>query len=267
MDEKQRQTIEDLLAIMAKLRAPGGCPWDREQDHRTLLPYLIEEAYEVVEAVEADDDGELCAELGDLLLQIVFHCEMASERGAFDFTDVTDGISRKLIRRHPHVFKPEDAVGVDTAEKVIQNWERLKRKERGDDSSALHGIPKGLPALVYAQRMQDKAASVGFDWSEAREVLDKVEEEIKELRQAIEDPVRRADELGDLLFSIVNLSRHLKLAAEDCLRGSIHKFRRRFLAMEASARQQDASLASMSPAQLDSLWTEAKAGESGSSVH
>jgi tetrapyrrole methylase family protein / MazG family protein len=261
MDERQRHTIEDLLGIMARLRAPGGCPWDREQTHQSLLPYLVEETYEVYEAIEEEDDGEMCVELGDLLLQVVFHCQMASERGAFDFTDVTEAIGSKLLRRHPHVFSPDEAQGVDTAAKVLHNWERLKRKERGEKSSALAGIPKALPALLYAQRMQDKAASVGFDWPDARGVLGKVAEEARELEAVLDDPQRAADELGDLLFVLVNLARHLKLSAEDCLRSSIHKFRHRFEAMEADARGQGRQLAEMDAAALDALWSAAKSAE------
>jgi MazG family protein len=258
MSDKPRHDIHDLLRIMATLRAPGGCPWDREQDHRSLLPYLIEETYEVVEAIEEGSDGDMCAEMGDLLLQIVFHAQMASERSAFDFTDVADAISSKLIRRHPHVFRPEEVKGVDTAEKVLANWELLKRKERGEHSSVLQGLPKGLPALAYAQRMQEKAASVGFDWHEARGVWAKVGEEIEELGNVLEDPDKRAEELGDLLFALVNLARHFKLNAEDCLRASLQKFQRRFVAMEESARARGQHLAELGPNALDALWTEAK---------
>jgi tetrapyrrole methylase family protein/MazG family protein len=266
MDDKRRLTIEELLRIMARLRGPGGCPWDREQDHRSLLPYLVEEAYEVLEAVEQGGDADLCAELGDLLLQIVFHAQMASERAAFDFTDVTDAISRKLIRRHPHVFRPEEVQGVDTAEKVLANWERLKRKERGEHSSVLQGLPRGLPALAYAQRMQEKAASVGFDWHEARGVWKKVAEEVEELGAVLEDPDQRAEELGDLLFALVNLARHLKLNAEDCLRASLHKFRRRFEAMEAAARSQGRPLSELGPDALEALWSEAKQAEAAAAA-
>lgn len=261
MSDQHRLDIHELLRIMATLRAPGGCPWDREQDHRSLLPYLIEETYEVVEAVEEQSDAEMCAELGDLLLQIVFHAQMADERKAFDFTDVTHAISSKLIRRHPHVFRPEEVSGVDTAEKVLANWEQLKRKERGGEASALHGIPKGLPALVQAQRTQEKAASVGFDWQETASVLDKVQEELTELRDALKDPAQRAEEFGDLLFAMVNLGRHLKLNAEDCLRSSIAKFRGRFHAMEASARAGGRQLSELDAAGLDGLWNEAKRTE------
>lgn len=261
MDDGYRQTIHDLRQILATLRAPGGCPWDREQTHRSLLPYLVEETYEVLEAIEAEDDAEMCAELGDLLLQVIFHSQMASERGAFDFDDVTDGISRKLIRRHPHVFRPDEVSGVDTSEKVIANWEKLKAKERGGTSSALQGIPKALPALVFAQRMQEKASSVGFDWPEARGAFDKVREEVRELAEVLDDPQVRGAELGDLLFSVVNLARHFKLSAEDCLRASIHKFRGRFEAVEALAREQGKNLSEMEVPALDALWNEVKARE------
>ncbi len=258
---ENRKTIQDLLDIMATLRAPGGCPWDRKQTHRSLLRYLVEETYEVVHAIEDGDMAELPGELGDLLLQIVFHAQMASERRDFDFSDVTDAICRKLIRRHPHVFEPEKVSGVDTPEKVLLNWEKIKQRERGESSSVLDGLPRGFPALLLAQRMQDKAASAGFDWKSAAGVMEKLEEEIAELRQAWAHPEHRAEELGDLLFTLVNMARHLKLDAEDCLRASTAKFEGRFRKMEQQLQGTGRSLSHLTPHELDELWKKAKGVE------
>jgi MazG family protein len=256
---RRGESFPDLVAIMERLRGPGGCPWDREQTHHTLKPYLIEEAYEVLEAIDAADDALLCEELGDLLLQVVFHAELAREGGRFAIDDVVRAISAKLVRRHPHVFGDADA---KDAQAVLQSWHKLKaaerREKRGDDASALHGVPGHLPALLRAQRLGEKAAAVHFDWPGAEAVLGKVEEEIRELRAAISDPARREAELGDLLFALGQLARHLAVNAEEALRAACHRFTTRFHHLEASLRARGSDPAHTSTEELDRLWEEAK---------
>ena len=261
-------TWEQLVEVMARLRR--SCPWDREQTHRTLLPYLIEETYEVVEAVEADDDHSLVEELGDLLLQIVFHAQLATERGKFSVADVIDALSNKMVRRHPHVFGDTSVSGLD---ELWQNWERLKSKERAGQlrKSRLDGIPKGLGALLRAQRMQEKASRVGFDWPEVGGVLDKLDEELEELASALrtaaahhtgaheDDHVR--EELGDVLFTAVNICRTLKIDAEGALREASDKFYRRFAFVEARASASSRELSDLSLDEMEELWQLAKSEE------
>ena len=252
-------TWNDLIEIMARLRR--SCPWDREQTHRTLVPYLIEETYEVVEAIENGDEAALCEELGDLLLQIVFHAQVASETGRFTSADVIDALSNKMIRRHPHVFGEAVIEDVDAQWK---NWERLKAEESTGRkrSSRLEGIPKQLGALQRGQRMQEKAARVGFDWPAVEQILDKLVEELRELaeaRRAKEDDPHGREELGDVFFTLVNLSRALGIDAEAAMREANDKFYRRFSFMEARAAKEGKSLSEMSLDELEELWKLAKA--------
>lgn len=249
---------------MARLRSPDGCPWDREQDHRTLKPYLLEEAYEVLEAID-DGGSELCAELGDLLLQIVFHAQVAAEDGRFTMDDVCRAIHDKLVRRHPHVFGD---VQVGGAGQVAANWEAIKRAEREDagrSASALDGVPKPLPALLRAQRVQGKASRAGFDWDRIDEPLDKVSEEFEELRGewlgrggGPETRSRVEEEFGDLLFALVNTARFLEIDAEQALRAAVDKFDRRFRRVEEIFRDQGRDLEKATLEEMDSVWNEVK---------
>ena len=253
------------VAIMAQLRAPGGCPWDREQTFDSIRRYTLEEAYEVLDAIERKDWSGLKDELGDLLLQVLFYAEMAQEEKLFTLQDVTDNLSEKLIRRHPHVFANRE--GVATSAQVIQNWEEIKKSERANTAkeqakSMLDEVPRSLPALMEASKLGSKAASVGFDWKEAAPVFDKLQEELDELRQAMASGEKKAqeEELGDVLFTVVNLARKLGVQSEFALRASNTKFRRRFASMESSAS--DASpITELGPEELETLWNRAKAEE------
>jgi tetrapyrrole methylase family protein/MazG family protein len=251
--------FEELVRIMHRLRAPGGCPWDREQSHESIKPYLIEEAYEVAEAIEARDDAELCTELGDLLLQIVFHAEMASETQRFAIADVIQAISEKMVRRHPHVFADVEVSGAD---EVLRNWSRIKAEERrdSDDASALAGVPRAMPALLRAQRLGEKAAHAGFDWATPRGVLAKLREELDEIDAALVagDHAAAQAELGDLLFAATSLARHLDGSAEDALRQAADRFERRFRHVEAALTEAGNEMRNASPADLDALWEAAK---------
>jgi tetrapyrrole methylase family protein/MazG family protein len=253
------ETFAELVRIMERLRAPGGCPWDREQTHESIKPYLIEEAYEVLEAIVASDDAELCTELGDLLLQVVFHAEMARERGAFDIDDVVRAICEKLIRRHPHVFSD---VEVKDAAEVLHNWSRIKAEERRHhaDQSALAGVPRGMPALLRAQRLGEKASRVGFDWARPDEVLDKLQEELNELRAAchLGNPAEVEAELGDVLFSTVNLARHLDFSAEDALHKASDRFTKRFRHIEERLSRAGKDIRETPLSEQEALWQEAK---------
>jgi tetrapyrrole methylase family protein/MazG family protein len=253
----EHHTWDDLVEIMARLRR--GCPWDREQTHESLVPYLIEETYEVVDAIENRDEDELCEELGDLLLQIVFHAQLATERGKFSVADVIDALSNKMVRRHPHVFGDQ---AVASVAEVWQNWEELKSQEQSAQKrrSRLDGIPKGLGALQRGQKMQEKAARVGFDWPEISGVRDKLAEELEELEKArrADDPAGIREELGDVLFSVVNYARALGLEAEGALRLANEKFYRRFTFMEGRALTQGVSLSDLDLDELEELWELAK---------
>lgn len=256
-------SFTELVHVMARLRAEDGCPWDREQTHASLKPYLLEEAYEALEAIDEGDDTELCKELGDVLLQVVFHAQIAREQERFSIDDVARAIVDKLVHRHPHVFGD---VEVDGADQVVINWERIKREERrGEDRepSALDGVPKHLPALLRAQRIQGKAARVGFDWEQVAGPLDKVEEEFAELRRAVErgEGGEVEEEFGDLLFALVNAGRFLKLAPEDALRRAVDKFERRFRQVEEVARQRGEDLEALSLEEMDRIWDQVKEGE------
>ncbi|MFQ5847156.1 MAG: nucleoside triphosphate pyrophosphohydrolase [Candidatus Methylomirabilales bacterium] len=261
MTETSGPLFERLVEIMAVLRGPQGCPWDREQTRESLKPFLIEEAYEVLEALDQEGGERLREELGDLLLQVVFHAQVAAELGEFTISAVLEDVTDKLVRRHPHVFGDRRA---ETATEVLTNWERLKQAERGGvtQASALSGVPKTLPALLRAQRLQDKAARVGFDWGETAHVLQKVEEEIAELKAVMgKEPEATEAELGDLFFSLVNLARFLQVNAEEALRKCIAKFTRRFRHIETVIAEQGKSLTESSLEEMDALWREAKVGE------
>jgi tetrapyrrole methylase family protein/MazG family protein len=263
--KQKKYTFDDLVAIMARLRAPGGCPWDRKQNHRTLLPYLLEETYEVAEAIRRRQIDSLREELGDLLLQIVFHAQLAGERKRFTIEDVTDSICRKLIVRHPHVFKSEKRISAD---QVLGNWEKIKLAEAKSDGKkrgVLDGLPKALPALLKAYRIQEKTARFGFDWDNPEPVLDKVVEETEELRQSMRGKTRKRrkteieHELGDLLFALVNLARHLKIDPESALTKTNRRFIRRFRYIEKHLPKTGKKLGEASLEEMDVLWEKAKA--------
>lgn len=271
---KPAEAIERLLRIMDKLRDPGGCPWDREQTLRSLTPYLLEEAHEVIEAIEAGDAQHHREELGDLLFQVVFQARIAREEGKFDFAAVCEAISDKLTRRHPHVFGD---VKVSGSREVVKNWERIKadeRKEKGQEvRSAIGGVPVSLPALVRAERLTEKAGAVGFDWPDARPVLAKVREELAELEEAMDsgasdDPrvrERIEHELGDLLFALANLGRWTKVHPEEALRGTLRRFESRFRFIEEKLRDRGRTPRESDLAEMDALWNEAKVREASGS--
>jgi len=249
---------------MARLRAEGGCPWDREQTHESLKRYLVEETAELLDAIDDQDDKGLCDELGDVLLQVAFHAQIAADRGRFSIQDVARTLCEKLIRRHPHVFGQAQA---GTADQVITQWEQIKDQERRDHGNghgpcqgALHGVPRHLPALRRAHKIQDKAAKVGFDWPDSKGVLDKIEEELSEVRQAMAsgDKAAARDEIGDLLFAVAKLSRFLGHPPEEALHQTIRKFERRFLCMEQWLADQGKTVESCTLAELEVLWNKAK---------
>jgi ATP diphosphatase len=262
--------MERLLAVMAQLRNPhGGCPWDLEQNFATIAPYTIEEAYEVADAIERQDMASLKDELGDLLLQVVFHAQMAREAGRFDFADVADAISDKMIRRHPHVFG-DDEIESATAQTVA--WEEQKAKERSDaaraagrPASVLDGVTVGLPALTRALKLQNRAARVGFDWPDVFQVFAKVDEELSELKSELSTsqatPERLQDEVGDLLFACVNLARHLKVDPEAALRHGNAKFERRFRHVEQKLNEKGRAPGEASLDEMEALWQQAKKEE------
>lgn len=255
-------SIERLLDIMKKLRAPDGCPWDREQTIESLKPNLIEETYEVVDAMESGDRGALCEELGDLLLQVVFQAQIAEEEGAFNFDDVAAGIADKLVRRHPHVFGDVQA---DTPDEVIKNWEKIKKTEKGGASprSLVDGIPRHLPALSKAHLVQKRVAKVGFEWDEISGVVAKLEEELAEVKEAMAQKNAAAirEELGDLLFSTVNLSRYLGHESEEVLNENITKFMRRFQSLEHCLHQEMREIGTCSLDELEAVWQAVKKEE------
>ena len=252
--------LHALVQVMARLRDPqDGCPWDLEQTHQTLKKYVIEEAYEVVEAVDLGSAEKLCEELGDLVLQAVFHAQLAAEAGQFTIDDVTRGITNKLIRRHPHVFGDAQ---VDDAEHVLRNWEQIKRAEHGnrERESLLDGIPPALPALMRALEVSKRVVKVGFEWPDTNQVLDKVQEEIGELRAEIAqgDTARAADELGDLLFTLVNVARKLGIDPEEALRRMTVRFAARFRVIEKHAEAQGRALGDLSLDEMETVWQAAK---------
>ena len=262
------EATERLEKIMRNLRAEGGCPWDREQDIRTLRPYLVEETYEVLEEMDRVAEGgpwrPLCEELGDLLFQIVFHAQLAHELGEFDLADVASAISDKIVSRHPHVFGETRVTG---AEQVLHNWARLKAEERrrkhGREGSVLDGVPSAAPALLRAERLTEKASRIGFDWPDLSGVREKLTEELEELDRAIASGERSQmeHELGDVLFSLANLARFLRTPAEDALREANARFTRRFHAVEAGLRARGVAFGTASLAEMDALWQQAKQQE------
>jgi tetrapyrrole methylase family protein/MazG family protein len=257
---KNSDPFRRLVKIMHELLSEKGCPWDREQTHKSLKPFLIEEAYEVIQAIDDNDFDALKEELGDLLLQIVFHSEMASVEGKFNIDDVLECICEKMIARHPHVFS--DSSCKDATE-VLRNWEELKKNEKRKNHehvSILDGIPKKLPSLLKAHRIQDRAARVGFDWNKVQDVMKKIDEEVAELHNAIDRGKKNyiEDEFGDILFALVNLSRFLDVQPEDCLQSSIRKFAKRFKYIEQRASQMGKSLKNMTLEEMDKIWEESK---------
>ena len=257
MDQSTGDRFRKLCEIVAKLRAPGGCPWDREQTHESLLPALIEEAYEVAEAADAKNDAHFREELGDLLLLVVMHAEIAQESGRFNIDNVLQEISDKLVRRHPHVFGTSDARDSGA---VLKQWEAIKREEKKADSHYLASLPKALPALIRAQKAQSKAARVNFDWTEVRDVIAKVEEELCEVKDAIalQDREMITDEIGDVLFAVVNLARKYEIDAESALQKATDKFVARFNRLEDELRRQGKRLGDVDLAEMDAIWERIK---------
>jgi tetrapyrrole methylase family protein/MazG family protein len=295
------ERFDHLVQIMARLRGEGGCPWDRKQTRDSLKPYLVEEAYEVLDTIDAKDDAKLKEELGDVLLQVLFHAEIGRELHTFTIDDVLETLAEKLIRRHPHVFgeptvvgtggarvpvAPPNATGdgpppvIKTAAEVVHRWEEIKRKEKtdrarnGEEESALEGVPRALPSLLRAYQLQVRAARVGFDWPAGEngydQVVAKVHEELKEVDEARGDALRSEsdaarqrleDEVGDLLFSLVNLARRLTVNPEEALRGAVNRFADRFIYMERAARAEGRALGAMTATDMDRLWNAAKAAE------
>lgn len=271
------ESLERLVALQARLRAPGGCPWDREQTHESLRPFVLEEAYEVLDALERGNSKEFAAELGDLLLQVVFHAQLAKEAGKFNIRDVSEAIQAKLIRRHPHVF---GAVKAPTSSQVLKNWEQLKAKERNlarkgkgkqeNGESLLDGVPRSLPALLEAYQLTRRAANIGFDWREIAGIFEKLEEEIRELREALAESKadkskatsrRVEEELGDILFVVVNLARFLGVDAELALKRTNRKFLQRFQRMEREMVRRGGRLADAPREGMENLWEWSKTQE------
>jgi tetrapyrrole methylase family protein/MazG family protein len=252
--------IQELLKIMEKLRGGKGCPWDKEQTRDSLKPYIIEEAYELFEAIEENDPEKIKEELGDLLFQIVFQCQIAKEKDEFEMSDVIETIGQKMVARHPHVFGDAEC---RTPEEVMQQWEVLKKQEGKHRESILEGVPKAMSSLLRAHRLQKRAAQVGFDWEKIEDVLTKVDEEMDELKDALKTKTRSEmeDELGDIFFMLVNLSRFISVNPEDALRKTISKFIHRFRYIEMKAAEQGRKLSEMTLVEMDRLWDEAKEKE------
>jgi tetrapyrrole methylase family protein / MazG family protein len=251
--------IAKLLAVMRRLRAPGGCPWDREQTLHSLKPCLLEETYELLDAIDKNDVTLHREELGDVLLQVVFQCAIREEEELFCFDDVAATLADKLIRRHPHVFADTEAA---SSQEVLKNWEAIKQTEKAENKkhSALDGVPHALPALLKAQRVQAKASRVGFDWKDSSGAVEKIEEELKELRAAVNEGKQHEieDETGDLLFSVVNYCRFIHVDAESALSASTQKFARRFREVERLAKERNIEMKACTLAELDALWDEVK---------
>jgi MazG family protein len=263
MIDSPANLFERLLDIMRRLRAPDGCPWDREQTRTSLKAYLIEEAYEVLEAIEAGDAAHLEEELGDLLFQVVFHAQIAHEQGEFDMASLLHRLADKMVTRHPHVF---GSASVETPREALAQWEAIKGRQAADAGrrrSVVDGVPRALPALLRAQRLSSKAARVNFDWPDATAAWEKVEEEVREAGEALAsgDRARFGEELGDVLFSLVNVARLASLDAEDVLQAANEKFRRRFAAMEADLDARGATVATASADELEGAWDRTKAQE------
>lgn len=263
------EAFERLVKIIDRLRSPGGCPWDLEQTHESLKPMMIEEAYEAVEAIDLQDDAELAGELGDLLLQVIFHSRIADEEKRFTVADVINRVADKMVRRHPHVFADDKA---ETSNDVLKSWEAIKSAELAEKGkghahgqSMLESIPKSFPAVMESYQMTTKVSRVGFDWPDAASVMDKLDEEIGELKQVVNDPAaphdRISDEMGDILFTIINLGRKIGVDPESALKGTNRKFRRRFHYVEEGLREQGKKPSESDLAEMDRLWNEAKERE------
>ena len=256
---KEKYEFKDLVDIMQLLRSDKGCPWDREQTHESLKKYIIEETYEVLEAIDLKDKDKLCEELGDLLLQIVFHGQIGTEEGTFNIDDVITGVCRKMVIRHPHVFGD---IKAETSDQVLENWEAIKKREKGINSQTevLKDVPSNLPALMRSYKIQQKAAQVGFDWDNIEDVFKKVEEEISELKDVYtsKNMERINDEMGDVFFALVNLARFLKVQPELALTGTINKFIRRFEYIEQESTKAGKKLEEMTLSEMDKLWNDAK---------
>ncbi|MDO8519899.1 MAG: nucleoside triphosphate pyrophosphohydrolase [Deltaproteobacteria bacterium] len=257
------QSFDELVAIMARLRGPGGCPWDHEQTHESIVPQLIEETYEAIGAIDAKNWPHLCEEVGDLLLHLLFHSQIASETKDFTINDVVTGLTAKLVRRHPHVFGDTK---VKDAGEVIKNWDKIKAGEKKNQKmeSALDNIPRALPALMQAYKLTKKASKMGFDWEKTEDVLKKVDEEIREIKEAVKTKNQEeiAGEIGDLFFSLANLCRFLQVPPEEALRTSNEKFRKRFGTMEKTIREQGKKMEEMNLSELDSVWNQIKKSNS-----
>lgn len=256
-----RYTLDPLVEVMAQLRAPNGCPWDLEQNHPSLRRYIVEEVYEILEAIDAADAENLCEELGDLLLQIVFHARIAEECGEFSMQDVINTVTTKMVRRHPHVF---GNITVQNAGEVLVNWDKIKQREKGSArQSVVAGISPGLPSLMRAFKLQSKTAKVGFDWDNIDPVWQKITEELQELRAAVAEgePAAIEAELGDVLFAVVNLARHLKVEPETALNGTNNRFLQRFTYIEDYVQQHQLSWPKLTLTDMDKLWEQAKAME------
>lgn len=257
--KKEKYSVEDLRDIVKILRAPGGCPWDAEQSHKSIRRDLLEEAYEVADAIDTDDDVALCEELGDLLLQVVFHAQIATEEKSFTLDEVADGICKKLILRHPHVFGD---VVAETSEEVLNNWDAIKRDEKSQKTftDTLESVPRAFPALMRAAKVQKRAAKAGFDWDNAEDAFKKLPEETEEFREAVElgDRDKMAEEFGDLLFAAVNVSRFYKIDAEAALAFATDKFMKRFELVEQEVLKRGHQMTDLSLAELDSIWDEVK---------
>ncbi|TCP95586.1 ATP diphosphatase [Cricetibacter osteomyelitidis] len=265
-----QHSINDFIQIIAQLRNPnGGCPWDLKQNYRSMIPCLLEESYEVVEAVEQESTVDLKEELGDLLLQVVFFSQLAAEDGKFTFDDVLDGVYEKIIRRHPHVFG--DSVA-NNEQEALQNWNQVKAAENRQKghNSILDNVPNAFPALLRAEKLQKKCAKIGFDWNDVNQVFAKVEEELQEVKLELNRPhlaqEKIEEEIGDLLFAVTNLSRHLKCNTEEALRKANHKFERRFRAIEQKLAAENKSLQESSLAEMDILWDEVKKAEKSENI-
>jgi MazG family protein len=258
MSENDTDALANLRAVVHRLRAPGGCPWDQEQTHESLIPHVLEEAYEVADAIRSGNPNLMCEELGDLLLQAVLHAEIASETGAFDLDQMAKGLTEKLIRRHPHVFGESSA---ETSAAVLEQWDAIKRVEKGHQHEGfLHGVGSGLPGLMRAQKLQKKAARVGFDWPEMGPVIGKVREELAEVEEALAsgESARVEEEIGDLFFSVVNLARKAGVQAEAVMAAANEKFMRRFHAMQARLEQNGTTLEDAGLEVMDAVWDEVK---------
>ena len=256
---KEKYNIDDLLEIMKELRSPNGCPWDREQDHHSIRNDFIEETYEAIDAIDRDDATDMCEELGDVLLQVVFHSQIEAEKKSFDFTDVCDGICKKLIERHPHVF---GSVNVNNSDEVLDNWDKIKQKSKNQTTytDTLKSGPMAFPALLRAEKVQKRAKKAGFDWDNAEDASKKIDEELAEFKEAVRNGNQEQmfEEYGDLLFSMVNVSRFLKINSEQALHGAADKFIKRFEKVEKLAEQKEIDMKSSSLEVLDRLWEEAK---------